>query len=79
MDCDTHGVSFASAKPLFRIRTFRASVSAAISPAWVSAESLFLFPLLYQVGLGLRQFSLAPNDAAGGGPHEPQDDDAWHF
>src|SRR6266446_5448531 len=48
---DPHRVSFAPAE-LFRIRTFRASVSGSFFTRLGIGGIPFLFPLLYQVGLG---------------------------
>src|SRR5471032_2105826 len=42
---------------LFRIRTFRAAVSGSFCTRLGIGGIPFLFPLLYQVGLGLRRFS----------------------
>ena len=62
---------------LFRIRTFRASVSGSFFTRLGIGGIPFLFPLLYQVGLGFTPIRPAHDPASAGG-HESQADDAGH-
>jgi hypothetical protein len=62
---------------LFRIRTFRSSVNGNFLTRLGIGGIPFLFPLLYQVGLGLDSDSIrSADDAAGHRGDEPEDDDA---
>ena len=67
---------------LFRIRTFRAAVSGSFFTRLGIGGIPFLFPLLYQVGLGFTPIqSGLLIDAAGDRRHEPEVDHAarfWH-
>ena len=65
---------------LFRIRTFRAAVSGSFFTRLGIGGMPFLFPLLYQVGLGIHSDSIRPaDDAPGDCRHEPEADHAAQF